>query len=133
MKSNNYRSYEIKQEAAIHEILRLKPSQSEAVPILKISEMALIDCAKPNVEGQIKTFDNRNKIKCKTKDNLTNKAYELKTEKYAWYIFHLYGENGLKKQCDVPIIPLDYVQYRILGSYIRFQRNVYLVYAIVIF
>lgn len=72
--------------------------------------MALIDCAEPNVEDEIETSDNGNKIKRKTKDNLANKAYELKAEKYVWYIFFLYGKNGLRKQCDVPKIPFDFVQ-----------------------
>ncbi|GIY08767.1 hypothetical protein CEXT_276731 [Caerostris extrusa] len=47
---NIVRNYGIVQEAAIQELVRLEPSQEEAVPLIQISVMAPIDCTEPNVE-----------------------------------------------------------------------------------
>ncbi|GIY41783.1 helitron_like_N domain-containing protein [Caerostris darwini] len=43
---------------------------------------------------------------------------------------HSAYKNGLREQRDVPVTPLDYFQYRILGRDTRFQRNDYLFYAL---
>ncbi|GFV85977.1 uncharacterized protein TNCV_203571 [Trichonephila clavipes] len=78
--------------------------------------MAPIDCAEPNVEDGVEISDNRNEIRRKTKINIVNEVHEWKAEEYAWYFHFSYGKNRLREQRDVPITPLDYFQYRILGN-----------------
>ncbi|GFY44977.1 ATP-dependent DNA helicase [Trichonephila inaurata madagascariensis] len=95
--------------------------------------MAPIDRAEPNVEDEVEIYDNGNEIRCKTQNKTVNEAHELKAEECAWYFLFPYGKNGLREQRDVLITPLDYFQYRILGSDTRFQRNDYLFYALSIF
>ncbi|GFU37658.1 uncharacterized protein NPIL_464071 [Nephila pilipes] len=109
------------QEAATQEIVKLEPSQAEAVPLIQTSVRAPIDCAEPNVEDKIEISNNGKEIRLKTKDSIVNEAHELKAEEYACYFLFPYGKNGLREQRYVPITPLDYFQYRILGSDTRFQ------------
>lgn len=130
---NIVRNYGIDQEAATQQSGRLETSQAEEVPLIQTSLMAPIDCAEPNVEDEIEISVNDNEIRRKTKDNIVNEAHELKAEEYTWYFLFPYGKNGLREQRDVPITPLDYFQYRILGSDTRFQRNEYLFYALSMF
>ncbi|GFU99744.1 uncharacterized protein TNCV_49601 [Trichonephila clavipes] len=78
--------------------------------------MAPIDCAEQKDKDEIEISDNGNVIRRKTKNNIVNQAHELKAEEFAWYFLFPYGKNRLREQCDVPIAPMDYFQYRILGS-----------------
>lgn len=102
------------------------------MPILT-SVMAPIDCAQPDVEDELEVSSNLNEITRKTRDNIVNEAHELKSEEYAWYFLFPYGINGLKQERPVKITPLDYFQYRILGTDTRFQRTDYLFYALSMF
>ncbi|KNE86955.1 hypothetical protein PSTG_19676, partial [Puccinia striiformis f. sp. tritici PST-78] len=102
------------------------------MPILT-SVMAPIDCAQPDVEDELEVSSNLNEITRKTRDNIVNEAHELKSEEFAWYFLFPYGINGLKEERPVKITPLDYFQYRILGTDTRFQRTDYLFYALSMF
>ncbi|GFY78120.1 uncharacterized protein TNIN_62061 [Trichonephila inaurata madagascariensis] len=55
VKDNIVRNYGIEQEAATQDIVRLQPSQAEAVPLIQTSVMAPIDCAEPNVKDEVET------------------------------------------------------------------------------
>lgn len=95
--------------------------------------MAPIDCAQPDVEDELEISGNLNKIVRKTRDNIVNEVHELRAEEFAWYFLFPNGINGLKEDRSVKITPLDYFQYRILGSDTRFQRTDYLFYALSMF
>ncbi|KAF8771575.1 ATP-dependent DNA helicase PIF1 like protein [Argiope bruennichi] len=70
VKDNIIRNYEIDQEAATQEIVRLESSQAETVPLNQTSVMVPIVCAESNVEDEIEICDNGNEIRRKTKDNI---------------------------------------------------------------
>src|SRR5271154_5268824 len=101
---------------------------------IQTSVMAPIDCIQPAVEEELEISRNVNEIVRKTKDNIVNEAHECKAEEYAWFYLFPYGVNGFNEKLrSVKITPLDYFQYRILGSDTRFQRTDYLFYALSMF
>ncbi|CAG9799443.1 unnamed protein product [Chironomus riparius] len=110
----------------------IQMSQFSEIPVLT-SVMGPIDCVQPDVEEELEVSESLNEIVRKTRDNLVNEAHEWKSEEFAWYYLFPNGVNGLKDQRPVKITPLDYYQFRILGSDTRFQSNAYLFYALSFF
>ena len=85
-----------------------------------------VESTQPDVDDELQISENLNEIVRKTKDNIVNVTHELKSEEFAWYHLYPYGVNGFYQSRLVKITPLDYYQYKILGSDDIFCRNDYL-------
>ena len=100
---------------------------------IQTSVMLPVESIQPDVDDELQVSENLNEIVRKTEDNIVNVTHELKSEEFAWYHLFPYAINGFQQSRPVKITPLDYYQYRILGSDDRFCRNDYLFYALSMF
>jgi len=76
-------------------------------------------------DGQVRLIDVRRKIA-----SPLNIERERRMEELDWYFLFPDGKNGFGEQREIPIIPLDYFQARVIGSDRRFQRTDYIFFAL---
>lgn len=95
--------------------------------------LRVADDVLPDVNS-IVNIDNDNPIAianiCRKTAPPLNLDREKRVEELAWYYLFPDGRNGFGENREIPIIALDYYQARVMGCDQRFNRNVYLFFAL---